>query len=463
MNEKIETKKSNRKWLKPTLITISTLVIVASLTVGSYYLFFKPSELTPAPDFFVTDLDGSDFVLSEQNDTVVLIDFMSTTCIPCRQQMPELVALAEKYQNNLTIVSINIETSESIIQLEDFRNEFNATWSFAFDSDGLIAKYNVLSLPKAVVVDLDGYITFEESALGAKPDFEILIEEALEGNAERTTFTLTAEFGLPFALLAGFVSFFTPCAFPLLPGYVGVNLKILAKEDESKNDTKELSIEEEIKPSIRSRVWKSVKLGLAAAGGIALFYMLIGLITAGIGAAIAPWMIYFMPVMGAIFLILGIILLIPKFQINTRFAQNIIAKLMRKKKQSQKNLLVDEELTEKQRARKLERTQMTTLFLYGIGYALASIGCNGPILVAIISYALSSGGFGLAILTFVIYAIAMAILMVIVTILVGLSKDGLLNVMKRSTKVFNIISAVLLLLVGAFLIGYFIYGYAGFI
>ncbi|MHA1366433.1 MAG: hypothetical protein ACTSP5_08510, partial [Candidatus Heimdallarchaeota archaeon] len=73
--------------------------------------------------------------------------------------------------------------------------------------------------------------------------------------------------------------------------------------------------------------------------------------------------------------------------------------------------------------------------------------------------AIDSGAFGKAILIFVVYSVAMAFLMIVITMLVGLSKDTILDKLRASTKAVKIISGILLILAGGFLVGYFLWNF----
>src|SRR5512135_2308447 len=63
-----------------------------------------------APDFSLTDLAGKKLALSAYRGTVVLLNFWATWCGPCREEIPSLVSLQEKYRNKgLQIIGISLD------------------------------------------------------------------------------------------------------------------------------------------------------------------------------------------------------------------------------------------------------------------------------------------------------------------------------------------------------------------
>lgn len=468
MSEESEPHQKNKRWLKITGISLATIIVVGGLGYGGYYLFTRNQEITPAANFTVDTLSGAIFTLSDYQNKMVLIDFMSVTCVPCENFIPELIIVSEDFNESLVIISIDIDTSELPSDLLDFKTRNNATWDFAFDTDNLQEKYSVSIVPKIVLIDKEGFITFTKQGEITGETLREKIQDTLEGSAERTTINYT--FSLSLAFVAGVLSFFSPCAFPLLPGYMAYNLDLLIKDEQKKQDSKsEEEIEKETpKSRIRKRAWKSLLWGSAAALGIALFYMIIGLIAAFVGEVIGQWVEYITPVIGGLLIILGIISLTP-LSLNMGFAVNWLEKISKNSKRKrlkrrakrQKDStytleeidqLSDSDLTS-------EAPQYLQLFLYGITYALASIGCNGPIILGLTLKSIETGAFVTAILIFLVYSLAMALLMIVITMLVGFSKDALMNKLQASTKFVKILSGVLLILAGGFLIGYFLWNH----
>jgi cytochrome c biogenesis protein CcdA len=72
----------------------------------------------------------------------------------------------------------------------------------------------------------------------------------------------------------------------------------------------------------------------------------------------------------------------------------------------------------------------------------------GPFLAAVAAFALSTGGFLSAFLTFLLFAATMAALMLLISLLVGTSQDALLRNMRASSRAIQRVSSIALMLVG---------------
>ncbi|MHA1211292.1 MAG: redoxin domain-containing protein [Candidatus Heimdallarchaeota archaeon] len=478
MSEEQQTKtKKSKKWLQIVALSLSIAVVVAGLSYGLYF-YFSSRNTEPAQDFSVMTLTGSNFTLSEYQGQVVLLDFMdSRFCPACELLMPELIELSEEFNDSLVMLSIDVNPDNNITHLQTFKDDFGANWSFALDTDNVGEKYSVsLGLPRTYIIDEEGYITFAESGLtvgGSK--LRDAIENTIEGTAERVAII---SFGVSIgtAFIAGFLSFFSPCAFPLLPGYMAYNLDLMAKADqkEKEREEEEESEGKKKKSTFGQRFWRSYLWGSAAGLGIFLFYMIIGIIVSVLVFAlekgldslehfneISEWIKLSV---GILIIVLGIISLTP-LSLNMGKAISAIERMPEKRRERKRKRLEakGKEMPEKSNREKgaiaQSMPQLIQLFFYGVTYAVASIGCSLPILLGLMLTAFEVGTFGKALLIFLIYSLIMAILMIMITILVGFSKEVLINKLQASTRFVKIFTGILLILAGGFLMGQFLWNW----
>jgi rhodanese-related sulfurtransferase/thiol-disulfide isomerase/thioredoxin len=118
-----------------------------------------PPPENKAPDFTVTCLDGSTFTLSENQGKIVLIEFMATWCGYCNKQNVHYKTIHEKYGEDVTIISISINTTpENSEALEEYVKEQDAQWMWAGSTTNLTKNYNIQKIPTNIIIDQMGYV-----------------------------------------------------------------------------------------------------------------------------------------------------------------------------------------------------------------------------------------------------------------------------------------------------------------
>ena len=69
--------------------------------------FASSATRRPRPQFVARDLDGRELSTASLRGKVVIINFWATWCGPCRAEIPDLVALQEKYRDRLQVIGIS--------------------------------------------------------------------------------------------------------------------------------------------------------------------------------------------------------------------------------------------------------------------------------------------------------------------------------------------------------------------
>ena len=114
----------------------------------------------PAPDFTLKSLSGENLKLSELRGQVVLVNFWASWCGPCRQEMPLLDAMYQRYQKlGFTILGVNVEQDAAPAQA--MLEEHPVQFPVLFDPQSTASKlYNLNAMPTTVLVDRSGNVRY---------------------------------------------------------------------------------------------------------------------------------------------------------------------------------------------------------------------------------------------------------------------------------------------------------------
>lgn len=114
----------------------------------------------PAPDFRLPMPDGRNLRLAEQRGQVVLVNFWASWCGPCRQEMPLLDALYQRYKGlGFTLLGVNVE--EDSAGADKWLRDTPVSFPVLFDRENRVSKlYDVTAMPSTVIVDRKGQVRF---------------------------------------------------------------------------------------------------------------------------------------------------------------------------------------------------------------------------------------------------------------------------------------------------------------
>ncbi len=157
-----------------------------------------------APAFLVRAIDGTVVSTAEWHGKVVLLNFWATWCPPCRDEIPELVDLAERYKDHLVVVGVSLDDADEG-EVARFAKDFGINYPIVMASREILAEYGgVPALPTLFVVSPDGKVV--QKHVGLYPTFvyetEIRSLLGMPVDASVETFQDTGQIFLKNAALA---------------------------------------------------------------------------------------------------------------------------------------------------------------------------------------------------------------------------------------------------------------------
>ena len=138
---------------------------VATCAIATVAAFGSTSALAvevnaDAPDFTLEALSGGNLRLQEHRGEVVLINFWASWCGPCRQEMPILDRIHQRYQDaGFSVLGVNVEGKRK--PAEKIAKKSKVTFPVLIDAGQEVSKaYELEAMPTTVVVDRNGTVRY---------------------------------------------------------------------------------------------------------------------------------------------------------------------------------------------------------------------------------------------------------------------------------------------------------------
>ncbi len=112
-----------------------------------------------APPVVGTTIDGEVWNLDDQRGRFVVVNFFSTTCVPCIREHPELVAFADAHAeaDDVRIVSVAFDDSPAAVEV--FFRQSGGGWPVLVEDTGRIAvDWGVVAVPESYLVSPSGHV-----------------------------------------------------------------------------------------------------------------------------------------------------------------------------------------------------------------------------------------------------------------------------------------------------------------
>jgi thiol-disulfide isomerase/thioredoxin len=143
--------------------------------------------LKPNPEMGWVTSDGQRAKLADYQGKVMLLDFYATWCAPCRESIPRLNALNQKYgPKGLQIVGLNVGGPDDRVKVAAFAKELQIQYPLGFPDKSLTDLFlsGNQEIPQTFVFGPSGqlkatFIGYEDST---GDDVEKMVSEMLDGD-----------------------------------------------------------------------------------------------------------------------------------------------------------------------------------------------------------------------------------------------------------------------------------------
>lgn len=108
------------------------------------------------------DLEGNEISVQDLGGKVVMIDFWETWCSPCLQVFPALDSLQNEYPEDFVVVAVNLNNSDTIEDVVNFRESHPYSFTYAIDGDKVGDEIITVGIPFKIFLDTEGYVIKSE-------------------------------------------------------------------------------------------------------------------------------------------------------------------------------------------------------------------------------------------------------------------------------------------------------------
>jgi cytochrome c biogenesis protein CcmG/thiol:disulfide interchange protein DsbE len=112
------------------------------------------------PGYAAADLAGDTVSLETLRGEAVLLNIWATWCPPCREEMPELQALADEYgPRGLRVIGVSIDARGAENAIREFLEEYGIDFTILHDPDGRVTRaFRTAGVPETFLIDREGRV-----------------------------------------------------------------------------------------------------------------------------------------------------------------------------------------------------------------------------------------------------------------------------------------------------------------
>jgi peroxiredoxin len=139
----------------------AALLLLTLCACGERAQQYRPIQAgDAAPDYGAAVLGGDSLRLADLRGSPVVLNIWATWCPPCRDEMPGLQQLHERYAGRgLRVIGVSVDSPGSEGAVRSFAAEYGLTFTLLLDPADLVARrFRTAGVPETFLIDADGRI-----------------------------------------------------------------------------------------------------------------------------------------------------------------------------------------------------------------------------------------------------------------------------------------------------------------
>jgi peroxiredoxin len=139
---------------------LAVIWILAGMSAAAAAPALTPWNGGPTPALNLKDVDGGAHDLARYKGRVVLVNFWATWCEPCRQEMPSIQRLRERFRGKpFDVLAINVDEPDA--RVRRFLEETQLDLPVLMDVNKTVTRgWGVRVMPTTFIVGPDGRIRY---------------------------------------------------------------------------------------------------------------------------------------------------------------------------------------------------------------------------------------------------------------------------------------------------------------
>lgn len=141
-----------------------TVLVLGVLLAAAMALWLPSRSPMPAPDVVFTLLDGGAPTLASLRGRPVLVGFWATSCMPCVEELPDLIRLYEEWKpRGFELIAVAMPYDPPLY-VEKFVRWHSVPYPVALDVQGLVTRaFGVAYVPMAFLVSPEGNLIYQQA------------------------------------------------------------------------------------------------------------------------------------------------------------------------------------------------------------------------------------------------------------------------------------------------------------